>query len=136
LRPDRRLHCRSIELAVGLRPRPLYGRPARPVEHPELNTGRIRDTPHQTIERVDLPNEMPFAKPPDRGIARHLADGIEPMRHKRCSGADTGGRRRSFTAGVTTPNDDDIEFHAQSASRLLAKRWSSVAIGAALAEAS
>ena len=74
LRRDLPLHRRTVELAIRLRPRPLHCRPARPIEQPELNPRRIRDPAHQPVERIDLAHEMALAEPPDRRIARHLAD--------------------------------------------------------------
>ena len=64
----------AVELAVGLSARPAHRRPLAAVEDAELNTGAVDRAAHDTIERIDLADEMTLAKPADRRIARHLAD--------------------------------------------------------------
>ena len=66
---------------------------------------------HQPVERVDLAHQMALAEPTDRRIARHRADGREPVRDQRGSRAHARGRGRGLAAGVPAANDDDIEGH-------------------------
>ena len=73
----RRLHGLAVELAVGLRARALNGRPLGPVQHPELNAGRVGDAAHQSVERVDLPDQVALAQTANRRVAGHLTDGRE-----------------------------------------------------------
>jgi hypothetical protein len=47
------------------------------VEQAELDTGPIDGLSHQTSERIDLSNDLAFGDSTDRGIAAHLANGIE-----------------------------------------------------------
>ena len=46
---DRRLHMPPVELAVGLRARPLHGRTLGAVQHAELNAGLVNDAAHQPV---------------------------------------------------------------------------------------
>ena len=71
---QRRLDRRAVEPAVGLGARTTHRRPLGAIEHPELNAGGVGDAPHQTVEGVDLPNQLPLAKAPDRRVARHFSD--------------------------------------------------------------
>ena len=60
----------AIELAVGLGARSPHGRPLAPVEHAELDAGRIGDPAHQPVQRVDLADQMALAEPADRRDCR------------------------------------------------------------------
>jgi len=55
------LHSGGVKLAIDLRPRPADRRALSPIEHPKLNAGGVRNPPHQTIERIDLADQMAFA---------------------------------------------------------------------------
>src|SRR4029077_129357 len=99
----------AIELAVGLRPRPPDGWPLRPVEQPELDSGAIRDDPHDAVERIDLAYEMAFAQAPDRRVARHLADGLDLVRDQRGARAGPGGRSGRFAARMPASDHNHVE---------------------------
>lgn len=73
--PNSLLHRFRIKLAVSLRPRATNGRPLAAVEQAKLDAAGVGDLPHQTIEGVDLTDQMAFAETPDRRIARHRPDG-------------------------------------------------------------
>ena len=88
LRRERRLHRLAIELAVGLGARPAHGRALAAVEQAELDAGRIRDPAHQAVQRIDLAHQMALADPADRGIAGHLADGLELVRQQQRARAE------------------------------------------------
>ena len=77
VRPDRGLHGRAVELAVGLGARPLHGRALGAVEQAELDAGRVGHPPHQPVQRIDLAHQMALAEPADGRVAGHLADGLE-----------------------------------------------------------
>ena len=107
--PKRFLHGRRVKFPVGLGARPADGRPFAAIEHAKLNAGRIRHPAHQAIERVDLAHQMALAESADGWIARHGADGREPMSYQRRSRAHARSSGRGFTAGMATADDDDIE---------------------------
>ena len=107
-RRDRRLHGRRIELAVGLRARAAHRRALAAVEHPELDAAGVGHPAHQAVERIDLAHQMALAEPADRRIARHRADGREPMRDQRRARAHARGRRRGLAAGMAAADDDDV----------------------------
>src|SRR5262249_42552715 len=102
-------HRHRIELAVGLRARTTHGRPLAPVEHAKLDAALVRDAPHEAVERVDLANQVALAETADRWVARHGADGREPVRHQRGRRAHGGGRRRGLAAGMAAADDDHVE---------------------------
>jgi hypothetical protein len=86
----------------------LNGRTFRAVEQSELNSSLIGDASHQTIESIDLPNEMTFAEAADCRIARHFADGGELVRDEPGSRAHASGCSGSLGARVPASYDDDI----------------------------
>ena len=106
---ERPLHRLGVELAVGLCTRAAHRRPLAAIEHAELDAGLVRHPGHQAVERVDLAHQMAFAEPADRRIARHRADGGEPVRDQRGSRAHAGGSGRRLAARVSTANDDNVE---------------------------
>src|SRR5690606_17401034 len=55
------LHGQFVQLAIGLRSRSTYCRTFAPVQHSELDAGLIGDASHQTVERINLANEVSFA---------------------------------------------------------------------------
>ena len=63
-----------IEFAVGLGARSAHCRPLASVEQAELNTGCIGGTTHQSVEGIDLANEMTLAETADGRVAGHRAD--------------------------------------------------------------
>src|SRR5690606_6315619 len=109
LRRKLALHRRRIELAVGLRARTAHGRALALVEHAKLDAGRVRNAPHQAVERIDLAHEMAFAESADRRITGHRADGRELVRDERGVRAHARARSRGFGAGVSTTHNDDVE---------------------------
>ena len=103
------LHGLPIELSVGLSARALNRRPLGAVQQPELNARGIGHSPHQTVQGVDLADEMAFPEPSDGGIARHLADCSEGVSDQRRARAHARGRCRGLAARVTAAYHHDIE---------------------------
>ena len=108
-RADRRLHRGRIKLAVGLGAWSAHRRPLAPVEHAELDAALVDHPAHQPVERIDLADQVAFAEPADRRVARHRTDSIEAMGHQRRARAHARGGRRGLAAGVPAPNHDDVE---------------------------
>ncbi|MGY4432148.1 hypothetical protein ACVWWO_004625 [Bradyrhizobium sp. F1.13.1] len=80
--PDRRLHRGGIELPVGLGARTTHRRALTSIEDAKMDAAGIADPAHQTIERVDLANQMALAEAANGGIAGHRADAGETVRHQ------------------------------------------------------
>ncbi|CUX30172.1 hypothetical protein AGR6A_Cc170060 [Agrobacterium sp. NCPPB 925] len=103
------LHRFTVESAVSLRARPTNGRTLFPVEHTELNARSICDPAHQSIQRIDLTNEMTLSQATNCGITGHDPNRFALVGNKSgfctmpCSGSG------SFTAGMTATNNNDIE---------------------------
>ena len=70
----------------------------------------IRGARHQPVERVDFAYEMPLAEPANRRVARHFADGCEPLGHERGPSAATGGGGGRFRPGVSPADHDDVKL--------------------------
>ncbi|MGY4449064.1 hypothetical protein ACVWZR_003724 [Bradyrhizobium sp. i1.3.1] len=64
---------------------------------------------HQTIQRVDLADQMALAEAADGGVAGHRADRGETVRHQSGRRTHPGGSSRGFTAGMAAANHDDVE---------------------------
>ncbi len=58
-----------VELPVRLSTRASHGRTFRAIEHLEVNACPIDRARHDTVKRIDLPDQMPFPQSADRRIA-------------------------------------------------------------------
>ena len=105
---DSPLHGAGIECPVGLGARAAHGRSLATVEQAELYAGDICDAAHQSVEGIDLTNEVALAEAADGGIAGHRADGRGPMGDERRSGAGPRGCRSRFDAGMAAADDDHV----------------------------
>ena len=65
---------RAIESAVGLDARALHRRPLAAVEHAAVDRGAVGGARHQSVEHVELADQMALADAADRRVARHLAE--------------------------------------------------------------
>jgi hypothetical protein len=74
-RPKEATDSGLIELSISLRARPPNSWPLRPVQQSELNSGFIRRAPHNTVKRIDLPNQVTFPQPTDGRVAGHFPNG-------------------------------------------------------------
>ncbi len=108
LRRQEVLHRLAIELAVRLGPRSPYRRTLAAVQNPELDARAVGHPPHDTIEGVDLADQVPFREPADSGIAGHLADGGAPMGQKQGPGAQPCRGGRGLAAGMPAADHDHI----------------------------
>ncbi|MGY4283243.1 hypothetical protein ACVWXO_002463 [Bradyrhizobium sp. LM2.7] len=106
------LHRGGVELPIGLGARSANCRTLAAVKNAELDAAGIRNPAHQTVERIDLANQMALAETANGGIAGHGADGREPMRHQSRRRAHPGRRSRSLTAGVAAADHDDVEVRS------------------------
>ena len=116
---DRLLHRCGVKLAVSLGARPAHRRALAAVEHAELDPAVIGYAAHQAVERIDLAHQVAFAEPSDRGVARHRADGREPVGQERGAGAHARRRGCGFAARVAAADHDDVEilFHRRCSRR-------------------
>ncbi len=108
------LYRLAVNLAVSLGSRALYRWTFPTVQKTKLNTRRIRDAPHDTVQSVNLSYEVPFSQPPNRWVARHHTDRRVCQRNKRRARAHSRRRVRRVSASVTAANNDDIKmFHVK-----------------------
>ncbi len=73
-----------------------------------MNARAIDSPSHNTIEGIDLTNQMPLAEPPNRRIAGHLPDPVTAQGNQRNASAHPRSGCGSLGAGMPTANDDDI----------------------------
>jgi hypothetical protein len=99
-----------ICLLVGLRAWSPHGRSLAPIQHPELNPGRVGDFSHHAAESIYLAHEMSFRQTSDRGIARHLSDRVERDGQQQRLAPHSGGGKRRLAAGVSRADDDYVVF--------------------------
>ncbi|KVK42687.1 hypothetical protein L905_04285 [Agrobacterium sp. TS43] len=108
-RIDLTLHGFAVEPPVGLSARTTDGRSLFAIEHAELDSRCVGNPTHQTIQRIDLANEVSLAQTADGRIAGHDANRLTLMGNKGgfctmpCSGSS------GFAARVATANNNDIE---------------------------
>ena len=105
---QRGLHGLSVKPAVALGARAAHGGPLGPVEQAELNARGIGHTAHQPVERIDFADQMALAESANRRIAGHFANGFDTVGQEQGTRAKARGRRRSLTARVPAPDNNDI----------------------------
>ena len=103
------------------------------IEHAAVDGGLVRRARHQSVEDVELPNQMAFADAADRWVAAHLADILRAEGDQPNACAATRSRCSRLAARVTRANDQYVEH----ASRLRRCRGqiADVSRGTSLAEA-
>jgi hypothetical protein len=107
---ERVAHPGAIPALVGLRARRPHGGAAAPVEQPELDARGVDGEAHEPTERVDLPDQMPFCRAADRGIARHQRDRLGRERDEPDAAPEPRRRPGRFTAGVASADDHHVEL--------------------------
>jgi hypothetical protein len=73
-----------------------------------MDARHVRGTAHEPIKRVDLANQMPLANAANGRIAGHLADRRTLVADENCARTKSRCRRRSFTAGMTSTDNNDV----------------------------
>jgi hypothetical protein len=98
----------TIQPSVRLDPRPPNRGTLAPVEHAPMDCRAIGGARHQTIENVQLADQVTLADAADRRVAGHLPDVFAPKRDQSDAGAAPSRGGRGFTAGVAGPDDKNI----------------------------
>jgi hypothetical protein len=76
-----------------------------------VDSRSIGSARYQTIKRIDFSNQMPFAQPANRRIARHRANAA-PFKGYQCRARATPCRSRSrLTTRMASANNDYIILH-------------------------
>ena len=108
------MHGIAIQAPIGLRARSSHRWAFGSIEDPELNAGRIGDAAHETVERVDLTDQMALAQTADGWVAGHHADCRPTLRQQRGSRTASRGRgRRLATSMAAADNHDVKEFRVE-----------------------
>jgi len=104
-------HPGGVQLAVGLRPRAANRRASAPVEQPELDPRRVDRPTHLPAQRVDLADEMAFAKSTDRGIARHPSNRRSLSGNQPNPTPHPSSSQRSLTTSMTSADHNEVVLH-------------------------
>lgn len=114
-RPIQFLGCsRTVQIPVSLCARSLDSRTFSTVQQPELNTGRIRQPSHQTVQRIDLADQVPLSQSSDRRIARHRPRVVSPKRDQSYLCSQTCSSGGGLQTRMACPDDKDIVmFHVE-----------------------
>jgi len=107
--PECILHRRGVECPIHLRAWTLHCWSLASVEHAKLNSRLVCHSTDQSIERVDLPNQMALAKTANGRVARQRSQGREAMSDKSGAGTKTSGRRGRLRSGMAATDNDHIE---------------------------
>jgi hypothetical protein len=108
---QRRRNRFAVEGAVDLGAWTSDRRALGPIQETKLDTRGVGGAPHDSIESVDLPNEVAFAEPAYRGIAGHFPDGLKAVREKKRARARAPSRARRFATGMPAANNNHIPGH-------------------------
>ena len=105
---QQRLDRLAIELPVRLRPGAANRRSLAPVEHPELDSGGVDRPAHDSVQGVDLPDQVSLGQAADGWIAGHFADLGGIMGQQQGTGAHPGGGRGCLGPGVPAADNNDV----------------------------
>jgi len=111
---QQRPHGLAIELAVGLGARPLHRRPLAAVKDAELDAGAIDGASHESVEGVDLAHQLALGQAADSGVARHLAQRLEPLGDQQGGGAGARGGGGSLAAGMATADHHHVGHQVEA----------------------
>ena len=74
-----------------------------------MDRGRIRRARHDTVEGIDLADDMSLAQPADCGVARHRADVMRRKGNECGAGPPTGGGAGGLYPCMSPTNYDHVE---------------------------
>ena len=97
---ERALHPLAVAALVRLRARRPHRRTSAPVEHLELNAGRIDGAAHQSAERVYLSDQMTFSGSADGRIAGHQRRRVSVSVHSPTVQPSRAAAHAASTPGV------------------------------------
>ncbi len=110
------LHCLPIQDTIRLHSGALNRWPLPTIEQAKLDCRLIGDAPHQTIERIDLSNEMTFPQSAHRRVTRHHPKIVPPECHQCNRRTHTPRCMCRLATRVTATNDDNVKlrmFHVK-----------------------
>ena len=99
----------TIQDPIRLCPRCTNSRAFAGIKSPELDTCPICGLAHDSAEGIYLLDDVPLTDTADRGIAGHLTDRFDGVRHQQRPGAGSRSRQRSLGPGMTAADDNYIE---------------------------
>ena len=99
-----------VENTVGLGARGANCRAFRGIQDAELDAGLVGGNRHRAAHGVDFLDQMALADAADGRVARHLAQGLDIVREQKRLLPHAGGSEGRLGTGVTTTDDDDVEF--------------------------
>ena len=103
-----RLHGGAVQAAIDLGAGPADGGALGSVQKPVLDGGLVGDAAHQTVQGVDLANEVALSEAADGRIAAHLADRLELMGEQQGARAGAPGGMGRLAASMAAADHDHI----------------------------
>jgi hypothetical protein len=102
----RRTVQNPICLGAGRPHRGPFGR----IQDSKLDAGFIGCDGHGATERINLLDQMPLTDAADRGITRHLPQGLDVLGQQQGSLAHARRDQRRFGACMATADDNNVKF--------------------------
>ena len=107
----------AIESTVALRSRRPDSRTLAAIQHSKLKRREVGCSCHDPAEGVDLSHDRSLRDPPDRWIARHLADRLERARYDGDPCSDSCRSNRGLGTGMTGSDDDNVQLRFEARGR-------------------
>jgi hypothetical protein len=105
LAADRRL----IKNAVGLRPGGAHGRALGAVQDAELDAAFVGGQRHRAAQGVHFLDQVALADAAYRGVAAHLAQGLDVVRQQQSLAAHAGRSQGGLGAGMAAADHDHVK---------------------------
>jgi hypothetical protein len=102
-------HGRPIKLPISLKTRPLHSWTLALVEHSPVDCGPVSGASHETIEDIQLADQVALAYTADRRVARHLTNVLTAERDESDTRPPSGRSRRRFATGVAASDDENVK---------------------------
>jgi len=99
-----------VQNTVGLGARGAHCRAFRGIQDAELDAGLVGGDGHRAAHGIDFLDQVALADAADGRIARHLAQCLDIMREQKRLLPHAGGSEGRLGTGVTTTDNDDVEF--------------------------
>jgi hypothetical protein len=103
----------TVLALVGLGPRRPDCRSAAAIQELELYACSVDCLTHQSAKRIDLPDQVTLRRAANRGIARHVRNGVSTESAQPDASPQSRRRPCGFHAGVAAADHDDIEINHQ-----------------------
>ena len=120
-------HRAAVQSPVTLRPWSPDGGTLATIQHAKLDHRQVGGASHDAAHRIHFAHHRTLGYAADRGVARHLADGLEGAGDDRDRTSESRGGDRRLGTGMTCANDDHVEGRLEVATCVAADHLRKVA---------